>query len=34
MQLPRRIPIELHEDKIPDLHDAIALVVRPIVTGD
>ena len=31
MQRPRRIPIELHEDEIPDLDDAIALAVRPIV---
>src|SRR5207247_10922016 len=31
MHLPRGIPIELHEDEIPELDDAIARAVRPIV---
>src|SRR2546421_21826 len=31
MQLPRGIPIELHENEIPDLDDAITFAVRPIV---
>ena len=31
MQLPPSISIELHEDEIPDLDDAIARAVRPIV---
>src|SRR5713101_3362420 len=31
MHLPRGTPIELHEDEIPDLDDAIARAVRPIV---
>src|SRR6185503_9729638 len=31
MQLPRGIPIELHENKIPDFNDAITLAIRSIV---
>src|SRR4051794_29867170 len=31
MQCPRSTPIELHEDEIPNLNDAIARAVRPIV---
>src|SRR6185295_509444 len=31
MQCPSSITIELHEDEIPDLNDAIARAVRPIV---
>jgi hypothetical protein len=31
MQCPRGIPIELHEDEIPNLDDPIALAVRPII---
>ncbi len=34
MQCPGSIPIELHEDEIPDLNDAIARAVRPVVAWD